>query len=214
MSKRNSRLTQFQESVVLKYQIYSALFNTLPFSAMHDMNPEILGFQEYARREITTGKSPDLIVNNFLNGLEPGLNFQAKTKILFLILQFLERQVVLLDSLEEAAFPLTHDMSGIGSISHLLRGMSSHKRMRELSSIIEKYKTRIVLTAHPTQFYPFQILEIIEDLAAATKTNNLNKIASLLLQLGKTSFKKRCAGSVYILIPKRQNKISKCLFIV
>ena len=189
MSKRNTRLTKFQESVVLKYQIYSALFSTLPFSAMKDMDPDILGFQEYARREMTTGKSPDIIVNNFLNGIEPGLNFQAKTKILFLILQFLERQVVLLDALEKAAFPLTHDMNGIGSLSHLLRSLGSQKRIQELSSFIEKYKARIVLTAHPTQFYPFQILEIIEDLSVATKSNDLNEISSLLLQLGKTSFK-------------------------
>jgi len=133
MSKRNTRLTKFQESVVLKYQIYSALFSTLPFSAMKDMDPDILGFQEYARREMTTGKSPDIIVNNFLNGIEPGLNFQAKTKILFLILQFLERQVVLLDALEKAAFPLTHDMNGIGSLSHLLRSLGSQKRIQELT---------------------------------------------------------------------------------
>ncbi len=189
MSKRKSRLTQFQESVVLKYQIYSALFNTLPFTAMDDMNPEILGFQEYARREITIGKSPDQIVNDFLDSIDPSLSFQEKSKILFLILQFLEREVVLLDALEAAAFPLTHDMSGVGSLAHLLRGMGSPKRSRQLSAIIENYKTRIVLTAHPTQFYPFQILEIIEDLAVATKNNNLNMISNLLLQLGKTSFK-------------------------
>jgi len=50
---------------------------------------------------------------------------------------------------------------------------------------------RIVLTAHPTQFYPGEILGIITDLDRAIQNNNLLLIKDLLAQLGKTPFFKK-----------------------
>ena len=50
---------------------------------------------------------------------------------------------------------------------------------------------RIVLTAHPTQFYPDSILGIITDLSEAMAADNLPVIHELLLQMGKTRFQNR-----------------------
>ena len=51
---------------------------------------------------------------------------------------------------------------------------------------IEKFKTRVVLTAHPTQFYAPPVINIIEDLISAIKAENIDNIKNLLLQMGKT----------------------------
>ena len=50
---------------------------------------------------------------------------------------------------------------------------------------------RIVLTAHPTQFYPGSVLGIITDLDKAIQEDDLLLIKKLLAQLGKTPFYKK-----------------------
>ncbi|MFL5810003.1 MAG: phosphoenolpyruvate carboxylase, partial [Flavisolibacter sp.] len=54
------------------------------------------------------------------------------------------------------------------------------------------FAIELVLTAHPTQFYPGPVLAIINDLAKALKENNTGQINMYLQQLGKTPlFKKQ-----------------------
>lgn len=43
---------------------------------------------------------------------------QDKTDLLFRFVQYVERQVVLFDALEDAAFREVNDMSGIGTLKH------------------------------------------------------------------------------------------------
>ena len=56
---------------------------------------------------------------------------------------------------------------------------------------------RIVLTAHPTQFYPGAVLGIITDLTQAIRENDLLHINELLAQLGKTPFFKHKKPTPY-----------------
>ncbi len=53
---------------------------------------------------------------------------------------------------------------------------------------LEKFSLRLVLTAHPTQFYPGPVLGIMTDLSEALKHDDINSINLLLQQLGKTPF--------------------------
>ena len=50
---------------------------------------------------------------------------------------------------------------------------------------------RLVLTAHPTQFYPGPVLGIINDLSRAVIENNAAQINTFMQQLGKTPFLKK-----------------------
>ena len=54
--------------------------------------------------------------------------------------------------------------------------------------VLENFGSGIVLTAHPTQFYPGPVLAIISDLAAATKNADIALARDLLQQLGNTPF--------------------------
>ncbi len=49
----------------------------------------------------------------------------------------------------------------------------------------------MVLTAHPTQFYPGSVLGIINDLSKSLAENNAAQINMYLQQLGKTPFFKK-----------------------
>ena len=53
---------------------------------------------------------------------------------------------------------------------------------------------RMVLTAHPTQFYPSNVLGIINDLSQALAADNTSQAHSYLRQLGK----KGCQPQVFI----------------
>src|SRR5690606_37758451 len=61
----------------------------------------------------------------------------------------------------------------------------------ELRKFLDDFQIRTVLTAHPTQFYPGNVLGIITDLTGAIKRNDLPEIKTLLVQLGKTPFIKK-----------------------
>src|SRR3546814_18961096 len=50
---------------------------------------------------------------------------------------------------------------------------------------LNDFSVRLVLTAHPTQFYPGPVLAIMTDLIEALKKNDIHNIHLLLQQLGK-----------------------------
>lgn len=77
-----------------------------------------------------------------------------KKQVLFLFTQFIERQIVLFDALEQAAFEDTTSLPKENSIAYLFEHYHTKKEQQSFKNALEKYKTRIVLTAHPTQFYP------------------------------------------------------------
>ena len=113
---------------------------------------------------------------------------KSQIKLLFRFIQYIERQVVLFDAIEDAAFPVINNMDGIGTLRSLKEKAFSENKMDELRAYLDEFKVRIVLTAHPTQFYPGSVLGIITDLTEAIKDNDLGRINNLLAQLGKTPF--------------------------
>lgn len=93
---------------------------------------------------------------------------------------------MLFDSVEDSMFAETHEMNGPGSLKHFLTRIRTAKEQKELLEVIQSWSLRLVLTAHPTQFYPGKVLGIINDLEEEIKGNKLENIRLLLMQLGKT----------------------------
>jgi len=62
---------------------------------------------------------------------------------------------------------------------------------------LKDFKVRLVLTAHPTQFYPDNVLGIINDLSKSIAKNNEKHIYSYLQQLGRTPFFNKQKPSPY-----------------
>ena len=57
-----------------------------------------------------------------------------------------------------------------------------------VDQLIEDFSLRLVLTAHPTQFYPANVLGIIHDMGEAIGKNDFNTINQYIQQLGLTPF--------------------------
>lgn len=111
--------------------------------------------------------------------------------MLFRFVQYVERQVVLFDALEDAAYKKFHDLTGTGTLKPLIADVLQNNKGKDLKKILESFCVRLVLTAHPTQFYPGPVLGIIHDLSRALVKNDTSEVNILLQQLGKTPFLKR-----------------------
>jgi len=191
------KLTRYKQNVLSKYQIYNSIFMTLPFDTITKTGALLPLFHETCKKGFEKGETPTAIVDTFFEKYQGRRSKESQINLLFRFIQYIERQVVLFDAIEDAAFPVVNNMDGIGTLRSLKEMAASENKLEELQKYLEEFKVRIVLTAHPTQFYPGSVLGIITDLTEAIKQNNLLKINDLLAQLGKTPFFKKKKPSPY-----------------
>ncbi len=182
------KLERFKESVLSKYNIYNSIFMTLPFNTITKTGVLLPLFHETCKKGFANEDDPTTIVDTFFKKYQARRTKQSQINLLFRFIQYIERQVVLFDAIEDAAFPIVNNMEGIGTLRSLKESASSENKLEDLQKYLEEFKVRIVLTAHPTQFYPGAVLGIITDLTKAIKGNDLILINTLLAQLGKTPF--------------------------
>ncbi|ULC59529.1 phosphoenolpyruvate carboxylase [Flaviramulus sp. BrNp1-15] len=185
------KLTRFKQNVMSKYQIYNSIFMTLPFDAVTKTGVLLPLFHETCEKGFAKGDDPTTIVDTFFKKYQARRSKESQINLLFRFIQYIERQVVLFDAIEDAAFPIVNNMDGVGTLRNLKGTAVSENKLEDLKNYLDEFKVRIVLTAHPTQFYPGSVLGIITDLTEAIKENNLSEINNLFGQLGKTPFFKR-----------------------
>jgi phosphoenolpyruvate carboxylase len=189
---RKPKLERFQENVSSKYQIYNSIFMTLPFDGISNTGVLLPLFSEICEKGFAIDKNPSEIVHKFFERfVEKDKTEEEKVDLLFRFIQYIERQVVLFDAVEDASFPIVNNMDGRGTLRNIKEEAEEKQKLDSLKAYLKRCKIRPVLTAHPTQFYPGQVLGIITDLAEAIRTNDLLTIKKLLAQLGKTPFFKK-----------------------
>lgn len=186
-SGARERLQKFQDTVGIKFQLYNSLFLSLPFFGVDRTGILLSLFNSKCEEGYAEGKSPVQIIDEFFADRA----VDDRNGLLFRFVQYAERQVVLFDALEDAAFSDLHDTMGSGTLNQLLANAVQNNKSAELKKKLESFAVRLVLTAHPTQFYPGTVLGIINDLIAAIEKNNVTDINTLLQQLGRTPFFKK-----------------------
>jgi len=189
--KNLPKLERFSENVLSKYQIYNSIFTTLPFDTIDDTGVLLPLLHKVCKKGFNLEKDPTQIINHFFKKYQEEPTEKEKTDLLFRFIQFIERQVVLFDAIEDAAYPVVNNMDGLGTLRNSKEAAFLSNKKDELKAHLEDFKVRIVLTAHPTQFYPGSVLGIITDLDKAIQNDDLLLIRKLLSQLGKTPFYKK-----------------------
>jgi len=187
MSNANS-LQQFNNLVATKFQLYNSLFTSLPYHKIERTGIWVSLLMLSCEEGFANGLSPEEIIDNFFEKQVGNVTEKEKQGLLFKFVQYIERQIVLFDAIEDAAFKGVNDMNGSGSLHQLSVQIDEQKKETELAEKLKDFKVRLVLTAHPTQFYPDNVLGIINDLANAIASNNEGNIFSYLQQLGRTPF--------------------------
>jgi len=188
---RKPKIERFNEKVLSKFHIYNSLFLTLPFKSIKNTSILLPLFTDHCKSGFNSNESPIFIVESFFEKHLPNINEKDKNDLLFRFIQFIERQVVLFDAIEDAAFPYVNNMHGRGTLRHIKEEAYSKQNLDELIRHLNKFKLKIVLTAHPTQFYPDNVLVIINELSKSIAKDDIDKTKTLLAQLGKTPFYKK-----------------------
>ncbi len=184
-------IERFNKNVLSKYHIYNSVFVNLPFDAIDNTGVLLPLFSEVCTTGFKNNLTPVEIVNSFSKKYLDSVSEEEKISLLFRFIQYVERQIVLFDAIEDAAFPIVNNMEGKASLRDIRERADTKELQEELISFLDSFNIRTVLTAHPTQFYPGSVLGIITDLTDAVRDNNLSKIKDLLAQLGKTPFIKK-----------------------
>lgn len=180
--------SKYDKEVGIRYHICNSLFLNLPFRNISRTGTLLPLLQQECEKGFAQGLSAKDIIERFFVDFAPQSSPEERFAMLFQFIQYVERQVALFDSIEDAAFEQINDLRGKGSISALLLRSKLEDKTEQLKARLENFSLRLVLTAHPTQFYPSHVLRILNDLENAIRENNFPQINLLLQQLGKTGF--------------------------
>ncbi|MBS1915193.1 MAG: phosphoenolpyruvate carboxylase [Bacteroidetes bacterium] len=190
-------LQQFKNLVGIKFQLYNSLFTSLPFHRIEKTGILLSLLLTYCEDGYKRKESPEKIIDDFFDKHTTNANERERADVLFRFVQYVERQIVLFDALEDAAFKDVNDMGGAGTLKHLASEVIQTDKEKELAEKLKNYSVNLVLTAHPTQFYPGAVLGIINDLSKAVIDNNAGQINTYMQQLGKTPFLKKKKPTPY-----------------
>src|SRR5215203_44818 len=193
----SAALERFRNLVGVKFQLYNSLFTSLPFHRIEKTGILLSLFLSVCEDGFKKKQSPKQIIEDFFNKHTSSLKEEDQLDLLFRFVQYAERQVVLFDALEDAAFREVNDMNGVGTLKHLESEVVQEKLQDKLGQKLKDFNVLLVLTAHPTQFYPGPVLGIINDLSKALAENNASQVNVLLQQLGKTPFFKHQKPTPY-----------------
>ena len=198
MDHQSSRgLQQFKNLVGIKFQLYNSLFTSLPFHRIEKTGILLSLLLNNCEEGYKKKQSPTEIIEDFFSRHTTYQQPQERLDLLFRFIQYIERQVVLFDALEDASFREVNDLGGVGTLKHLESEVIQNNKQEALKEKLKNFAIRLVLTAHPTQFYPGTVLGIINDLSNALSDNNAVQINMYLQQLGKTAFFKKQKPTPY-----------------
>ncbi len=178
---------EFDKLVKNKFNVYNSLFLNLPYPNISNIGMLIPLLYNDCRLGLETGKDPLEILDAFFNTHTTIRSEKEKIDFMFRVIQYVERQVVLYDSVEDAAFMDLLALDNYLSLKDYIHLSENNTTDDPILNKLSSFSTRIVFTAHPTQFYPPSVLNIIAKLRTLITNNDINEIDLTLRQLGLTS---------------------------
>ncbi|KUG12092.1 phosphoenolpyruvate carboxylase [Elizabethkingia sp. HvH-WGS333] len=186
--KTNEQVEKFRQIVKNKFQIYNSLFMSLPYDKMTNIGMLLPFLHEESKEGYENGKSPMEVMKHFFDSHTDLKTEEERIDLLFRIIQYVERQVVLFDSIEDSAFSTLNANTDPGTVRNLYEVASQQGKLQIIKEKMEQFGVKVVFTAHPTQFYSNSVQSILHDLNQAIKSDSVTNIDMLLQQLGMTSF--------------------------
>lgn len=180
--QNNERVEKFRQLVNNKYLIYNSLFLNLPNENTAHTGVFIPLLHKLSKEGYQNDAKPKEIIEDFLANHTELKTDTEKFDLLFRMIKYIERQVVLFDSIEDAAFSSFKNQK----IENILQPLNEN--YQDLVSHLKNFSSRVVFTAHPTQFYPNNVQGIMHELRNAVQQDSITKIDNLLQQLAFTPF--------------------------
>jgi phosphoenolpyruvate carboxylase len=182
-----AQLNAFENEVKKKFDVYNSLFLNLPFRTVSNVGMLIPLLQHVCRQGLDSGREPLGILDSFFIDHTDITTEEEKIQFMFHVIRYVERQVVLYDSVEDAAFEQLVQLDDHLSLKDSVTLLAGNQKTCSLSDDLSCFSARLVFTAHPTQFYSPSVLDIIGNLKSMITRNEINQIDLKLQQLGMTS---------------------------
>jgi phosphoenolpyruvate carboxylase len=184
---KSPRILEFEKLVNNKFEIYNSLFLNLPYNRVNNVGILIPLLFQFGSKQLSLGKEPEEILDIFFEKYAELHTEKEKIDFMFRVIQYVERQVVLFDSVEDAAFNKLRKLTSDFYLKDFFQGLSTAEQKEQFAEKLSTFSARIVFTAHPTQFYSAFVLDIIERLRGLINKNKFSEIDETLQQLGLTS---------------------------
>ncbi|WP_372681791.1 phosphoenolpyruvate carboxylase [Desulfosarcina sp.] len=180
-------LYAFEKEVKNKFDVYNSLFLNLPFRTVSNIGMFIPLLHHACQQGLDADRDPLAILDSFFR-VHTGIKTEKeKIDFMFNVIQYVERQVVLYDSAEDAAFERLVQLDDHLSLKDCITLLKSKDKTCSLTDDLSCFSARLVFTAHPTQFYSPSVLNIIGKLKTMIARNDIDGIDLTLQQLGLTS---------------------------
>ena len=118
MPKLNKK-ERFQEQVLSRFHLYNSIFATRPYESISETGNLLPVFSEFCKSGYSKKLDPRTIVEQFFQKYCENYNEDDKISLLFRFIQYVERQVVLFDAIEDASFTMVNNMDGFGTLRNL-----------------------------------------------------------------------------------------------
>ena len=184
---RVKRLEAFDKLVRNKFKMYNSLFLNLPYRKVSNIGMLVPVMYHECKKGLDAGQNPQEILDSFFNNFANIESETEKIDFMFRVIQYVERQVVLYDSVEDASFADIQGLSDYLSIQDFFQKLDNEDNWDKVAEKLSTFSARIVFTAHPTQFYHPSVLDIISKLRSIIPHNKIDEIDLTLQQLGLTS---------------------------
>ena len=126
--KKSPRETEFEKSVNNKFNLYNSLFLNLPFQNLTHIGLLIPLLNQACRQGLDSGKDPLEILDSFFKMHTDLASEQETIAFMFRVIQYVERQIVLYDSAEDAAFAKVLTLGSHLSLKECLHLADNKKR--------------------------------------------------------------------------------------
>src|SRR5580700_10249122 len=129
--KLSQRETAFNQEVVARFELYNSLFQTLPFYQVKEIGILLPFFSSHCEKGAINEQSPKEIIESFFKKYVPDIDHEEQLNRLFRFIQYIERQVVLFDAIEDSSFSKIGRPDDTGSVQSLLQQAATSDQTRD-----------------------------------------------------------------------------------
>src|SRR5690606_33723566 len=101
--KISQKKSVFHNEVLTRFDLYKSLFLTLPFQSVKHTGTILPFFSTHCEKGVNERLTPEDIIDSFFGQYEQYVQEEDRIDFLFRIVQYIERQVVLFDAVEDSA---------------------------------------------------------------------------------------------------------------
>ena len=140
--RKLTKKERFDDKVLSKFQVYNSIFSTLPYESISNTGVMLPLFENICIEGYKKNNNPSQIVEDFFETYLNKSSGNDRVALLFRFIQYIERQVVLFDAVEDAEFSNINNLDGRGTLRNLKEEVESKNKKKEFKKYLSKFKVR------------------------------------------------------------------------